>query len=303
MTDRRYADPSALRQAISDRLRQLARQRPGAQLADLQRQFAYDRLLCRVFVSEPEAWVVKGATALLARLGGSARHTVDLDLYRRDAGLEEAEVALRAAASLDLDDFFRFALSPGRRVAQGRASLRVPVIVYLGATEFARFHVDLVTGLAMTGEPDEVAPLVPLELPGVGSIRYRAYPIADHVADKVCALLELHPRAAGSAQASTRYRDLADLALITHTLSVAADELRRAIASEARRRGIELPEVLVAPQASGWRTGYARVARDVPRLPERDLDAALATVRRFIDPVLAGTASGRWTPHSLAWSV
>lgn len=303
MTERRYADPSALRQAITDRLRQLARQRPGAQVADLQRQFAYDRLLCRVFVSEPEAWVVKGATALLARLGGSARHTVDVDLYRRDAGLEEAELALRAAASLDLDDFFRFALSPGRRVAQGGATLRVPVIAYLGVTEFARFHVDLVTGLAMTGEPDEVAPLVPFEFPGIGSIRYRAYPIVDHVADKVCALLELHPRAAGSAQASTRYRDLADLALIAHTLSVAADELRRAIDSEVRRRGIELPEVLAAPQASGWRTGYARVARDVPGLPERDLDAALATVRGFIDPVLAGTASGRWTPYSLAWAV
>lgn len=141
------------------------------------------------------------------------------------------------------------------------------------------------------------------EFPGIGSIRYRAYPIVDHVADKVCALLELHPRAAGSAQASTRYRDLADLALIAHTLSVAADELRRAIDSEVRRRGIELPEVLAAPQASGWRTGYARVARDVPGLPERDLDAALATVRGFIDPVLAGTASGRWTPYSLAWSL
>jgi enamine deaminase RidA (YjgF/YER057c/UK114 family) len=47
----------------------------------------------------------------------------------------------------------------------------------------------------------------------------------------------------------------------------------------------------------------ARVAREVPGLPERDLDAAPATVRGFIDPVLAGTASGRWTPHSLAWSV
>ena len=31
MTDRGYADPVALRQAITDRLRQLAQERPGAQ--------------------------------------------------------------------------------------------------------------------------------------------------------------------------------------------------------------------------------------------------------------------------------
>lgn len=81
MTDRRYGEPAALRQALTDQLRRLALARPGAQLADLQRQFAYDRLLARVFVAEPEAWVVKGATALLARMHGSARHTVDIDLY------------------------------------------------------------------------------------------------------------------------------------------------------------------------------------------------------------------------------
>jgi hypothetical protein len=49
MTANRYGDPQALRQALSDRLRRLAAERPGVQLSDLHRQFAYDRLLCRVF--------------------------------------------------------------------------------------------------------------------------------------------------------------------------------------------------------------------------------------------------------------
>lgn len=52
----------------------------------------------------------------------------------------------------------------------------------------------------MTGEPDEVRPLVPLALPGIVAPNYRVYPIADHVADKLCALLETHPRATGPAQ-------------------------------------------------------------------------------------------------------
>jgi hypothetical protein len=303
MTERRYGDPAALRQALTDRLRLLVRQRRGAQLADLQRQFAYDRLLSRVFRTEPEAWVLKGATALLARMQGFARHTVDVDLYRRYASLGEAEAALRTAASVDLGDFFRFELSPGRRVAQGRATLRVPVTAYLGATEFARFHVDLVTGLAMTGEPDKVASLIPFEIPGIDPVPYWAYPLADHVADKVCAFLEVHPRAVGTAQPSTRYRDLADVALIAHSQPIDADELRRALASEVRRRGLELPEGLPSPKAAGWRAGYARVARDVPGLLERDLDSALATARRFFDPVFDGTAAGTWDPRTLTWSV
>ena len=302
MSEPRYADPGAMRQAITDRLRQLARERPGAQLADLQRQFAYDRLLARLFLTEPDAWVLKGATALLARLHGSARHTVGVDLYRQDAQLDVAEVALRAAAATDLGDFFRFTLAPGQRVAEGRTTLRVPIIVFLGATEFARFHVDLVTGIEMTGQPDEAEPLVPVELPGITTVRYRVYPVADHVADKVSAMLELHARAAGPAQASTRYRDLADLALIAHTQPVAARQLRRALTSEARRRGLELPTALPTPDAPGWRAGYARVARNVPGLPERDLDAAVATVSSFIDPALAGTAIGTWDPDRLAWS-
>jgi hypothetical protein len=302
MSERRYADPAALRRAIADRLRQLAHERPGTQLTDLQRQFAYDRLLARVFGVEPEAWVLKGAAALLARLGGSARHTLDVDLYRPDAGLDEAEAALRAAASADIADFFRFALDPGRRIAEGRATLRIPVTAFLGATVFARFHVDLVAGIAMTGRPDEVPPLVPIELPGIARVRYRVYPIADHVADKVCALLEVHPRAGGPAQASTRFRDLADLVVIAHTQPVVAGPLRRALTSEARRRGLSLPTRLATPGAPGWRTGYARVARDVPGLGERDLDAAMATGRRFLDPVLDGTARGSWQTDRLDWA-
>lgn len=302
MSEHRYANPGALRQAIADHLRHLARSRPGTQLADLQRQFAYDRLLTRVFGVEPDVWVLKGATALLARLAGAARHTLDIDLYRNEAPLDAAEAALRAAASADLGDYFRFTLEPGRRIAEGRATLRVPVTVYLGATEFARFHVDLVSGVLMTSEPDEVLPLVPIDLPGIVSVHYRAYPVVDHIADKVCALVETHPRTGRPAQPSTRYRDLADLAVIARTQSVGAAAVRTALTSESSRRGIELPTAFSAPDAPGWRTGYARVARDVPGLAERDLEAALATVKRFLDPVLGETAPGRWRPDRQHWA-
>lgn len=83
MSAPRYDNPQALRQALSDRLRPIAAE-SGTELSALLRQFAYDRLLCRLFSAEPERWVLKGATAMLARLEGHARHTLDVDLYRRD---------------------------------------------------------------------------------------------------------------------------------------------------------------------------------------------------------------------------
>jgi hypothetical protein len=296
-----YGDPLALSQAINDRLRALVRERHGSQLADLRRQFAYDRLLSRVFQGERDQWVLKGATAMLARLAGVARHTLDIDLYWSKGHLAEAEVALRAAAAVDLGDYFRFTLSPGRRIAQGLGAIRVPLAAYLGATVFANFHVDLVANLTMTGTPDEVPPLVPLNLPGIVSSTYRAYPVADHVADKVCALLELHPRQDDQPAPSTRYRDLADLAIFSHTARVDARALAIALSSEAMRRALTLPDRLVAPQAPGWRAGYSRIARDTPGLVERDVSAAIETVGRFIDPVLGHAAAGRWNPKSLTW--
>jgi hypothetical protein len=94
MTEAVYRSPQAMRQAVKDRLRRLAQDQPGTQLADLQRQFAYDRLLSRVFRVDPDQWVLKGAAAMLARLGARARHTLDIDLYGQQGNLDEAENAL-----------------------------------------------------------------------------------------------------------------------------------------------------------------------------------------------------------------
>ncbi len=137
----------------------------------------------------------------------------------------------------------------------------------------------------MTGVPDAVSPLVPLELPGLVVMSYSAYPLVDHVADKVCALLETHGRASGLRQPSTRFRDMADLAIFAHTISVGAAELGVALTSEAKRRSLTLPDNLAAPAGNDWPSGYARVARDAPQLKERDLVSAVEIVGRFIDPV------------------
>ena len=76
---RDYGSPTAFRQALTDKLKAKAKEGPWT-LAQLQRQMAYDRLLERLYLTS-EDWIVKGATALLARDIG-VRATIDIDLYR-----------------------------------------------------------------------------------------------------------------------------------------------------------------------------------------------------------------------------
>lgn len=178
-------------------------------------------------------------------------------------------------------------------------ALRVPVQADLGVKRFASFHVDLVAALTMTSAPDHFPRIVPIEIPGLTSTDYLVYPLADYIADKVCALHETHERTSGLREPSTRYRDLADLAVFAHTAIIDADELAAALDSETARRRLNLPPSVTVPTDANWRRGYARVARDVPLLPERDLDAALNTVRRFIDPALQQQARGTWEHGAL----
>lgn len=151
------------------------------------------------------------------------------------------------------------------------------------------------------GDPETAPPLVPVELSGVPRTSYRVYPIADHIADKICGLLERHLRSDGHTEQSTRYRDLADLVTFAHSASVAFDDLRRALESEAERRRLTLPGRLEVPSSSGWAAGYARISRDTPGLEERDLISAVNSAGRLIDPVLAGTANGHWDAATMTW--
>ena len=76
-----YGSPTALDTSIKDRLASAARASPYS-IAEMRRHIAYDRLLARVFLRDPDGWVLKGGTGLLARIPGVARHTADVDLFR-----------------------------------------------------------------------------------------------------------------------------------------------------------------------------------------------------------------------------
>jgi uncharacterized protein YyaL (SSP411 family) len=160
-----YGSPGAFRRALTDKLRAMAAATGPWSMADLQRQFAYDRLLVRLYPLD-DGWILKGSTALLAR-HIAVRHTIDVDVYRA-VGREQAERDLRAALLLDAGDWFTFDVGRGRQIADGVSGTRVFVDARIGTTTWAKFHVDVVAdGVRMTGDPDDVPALTALGLPGL----------------------------------------------------------------------------------------------------------------------------------------
>lgn len=300
-----YATARAFRTALRDRFAAAATYSGAHGIDELQRQFAYDRLLARVFTGvDRERWILKGAGALLARLP-DARHSRDIDMayvaesgQTEEAELEDAERSLRVAADSDLADHFRFEITrvtPLQEAAKGR---RLHLSAYLGS-KYATFHTDVVVGSIMTAKPDQFPPLTPVQVPGLTRPGYRLFPLADHVADKLCATIEVHQRD-GHVQPSTRVKDLVDLVLIASTQRPSAAQLRHALEVGTRLRGLVLPDRFVVPELQSWRAGYPRKANDAAaELPS--FDDAVRQAADFLDPVLAGIASGRWDPVLGLW--
>ena len=288
-----FATPKAFDRSLTDRIA-LTSTEVSYGVPQLRRQFAYGRLLARVFHHAPEDWVLKGATSLLARMPGQARHSMDVDLYF-SGGLERAINSLHEAADVDLGDFFTFDITPGGALSGATTGRVLRVTAYLGDKVFEVFRTDVVITHTMTTEPDLSPPLELVSVPGLRSVPYRTYPISDQIADKYSAMITTF-----SGRPSTRYRDLVDLALIVTTQCVDADLMRLALSSEQRRRGIDPGGTLELPSAD-WRDGFEKIVSEAPGVPQLDADAAIVLVRRFVDPILDGSASGLWDPQELLW--
>lgn len=289
----RYTTPAAFRRALTDRLKQAAKESRWS-FQQLQRQVAYDRLLERLYFVH-DGWIVKGATALLARDLGM-RGSLDVDVFLPIAR-EAAETDLRRATAMDIGDWFRFDVGPGSAIA-GNA-VRIAVTATIGATTWVAFHVDLVgSDLRMIGQPEDVPPLARGIIPEVSQRGYKAYPLVDHVADKVAAMYERH---GDSHVPSTRYRDLVDLVAIASGASVPAPLQRQALLSEFERRGLAEPERFDVPDRALWERGYPAEARRSLFSIGQTLDEALAVVRAFVDPLLANAAVGTWDRQLHQW--
>jgi hypothetical protein len=298
-----YRTGEALWEAVNQRIRQQVRADGELTTTNLQRQFVYNRFLARIFSADTEDWVLKGGSALLIRVR-SARHSQDLDLFRRSGTIAAAAAELAKAASIDLADHFRFEvelkeLRPERHGQAGTELAVLHVDAYAGVKRVGEFTVDVVIGSIVTAAPERIVPDAVVQVAGLRTPGYLLYPVVDHIADKVCATFELHPPASTP---SSRVRDLVDLVVIARTQSVEAQALRTAIEAERLHRG--LPQIHGYVTPPGWRATYARLARDVAECREhRTYAQAVGLVQSFLDPVLQDAeATGHWDPDISVWT-
>jgi len=289
-----YASADAFHAAVKARLLTAAADSPYS-VAELRRQFAYDRLLTRVFLHDPDHWVLKGATGLLARIPDQARHSMDVDLYFQGE-TDGAVTGLVAAADLDLSDYFTFDIEKAHDLVGHNPGTQIKVTSYIGDTMFMSFRIDAVIATNMTGTPEPTPGLSPITIDGLPTAAYRTYPVVDHIADKHAAMVATYQ----DGSPSTRYRDLVDLVLLATTQRPEAAALHTALTSEYHHRGLTPPTEVTLPSPN-WTAGYAHQASNVPDFAHPTAESGLAVVKAMLDPILAGRTSGRWDPEELAW--
>ena len=296
-----YRDATALWAAASARAKVVAAA-TGADVSTLLRRFVNERFLARVFHDTGGQWVLKGGTAVLARVN-DARTTKDVDLLHELQDIDAALERLRAAIAIDLDDHFRFVIT-GHEVSLAGAGqpridgYRVHVDAYCGTARRGSFGVDLVTGALMTSEPEVVIGTV-LHLRGLSSPPMRLYPVVDHVADKLCATQATYGTAGD--RPSSRVRDLVDLVVFARSQDIDGDSLIGAIRAEWVHRGLDGDPVFAPPPT--WERLYPPVAGRVRACEGlTTYAAAMEFVSGFLGPALDGSATGRrWSSERSVW--
>ena len=288
-----YRNAVDFRRALTDNMKAFCAN-GHVTMSQLQRHIAYDRLLERMYLVDHN-WIVKGATALLAR-SLTVRGTQDIDVALHQ-DLTVAIEHLTAAAQLDIGEWFAFDIRRIRISDRGVAS--ISITARLGQPVWCEFRVDLVDGRRVPyDQPEMVPPIARQLIPDSSPAGYFVTALTRHVAEKVAATYERH---GAQQRPSTRFRDLADLVSIARGAQLEAKALAASLASEFAYRGMQLPSHFSIPSRELWASGYSRVAREAALLDALTLDDALAEVSALLNPILGGRVSGQWSPLTRQW--
>lgn len=277
----KYRTSAAFRTALEARLK--AEQRDGVGLARLRKRVVFERLLARLHVVAPDAWVLKGGFALELRLGPQARTTKDIDVDWA-IGEDEAVGLLLDAAAVTLDDRFEFAIE---RVQVDddlpRGGQRWAVAATLAGREFERAAIDIGFAAGSVFEPEAIASSHLLDFADIAPVRIPTVSIEQHVAEK----LHAYTRTYAADMPSSRVKDLVDIVVIAHTTTIDADRLTRAIKEIFQRRGTHPVPHAVPPPPGDWGQGWRRLVANVPA--DEDVSIGHATAASFLDPILEKT--------------
>ena len=244
--------------------------------------------------------VLKGGVLLAAF--GERRPTRDIDLQTQ--GLDNDAEIIRAVicevAALRLDDGVVFdvdgAAAAVIRDEDAYSGVRVTMKAEL-ATARPHFHVDVNVGDPIVPAPED------LHLPRLlgGAVVVRGYPLVMVHAEKIVT-------AVARGTVNTRWRDFADIYLLSRRHSLAGAGLTASVRQVARHRRVDLVPLARSLDGYGeigqvrW-AAWRRRQQLEERLPDQFAEVVSAVVT-FADPVIGDTAAGlAWDPATGAWSL
>jgi Nucleotidyl transferase AbiEii toxin, Type IV TA system len=272
--------------------------RPTEELLSL---YTLEGFLDRLVVSaRSREFVLKGGVLLAAY--DLRRPTRDVDLQASAMANDAATVLalVTEIAGIERDDGLVYATGQATaetiRERDEYSGVRVSMGATL-ATAQLRFNVDVNVG-------DPVSPAAQLvEVPKLlgGSISVRGYPLVMVFAEKIVTAVQ-------RGTANTRWRDFADIYLLSRVHAVDGTVLAHSLAVVAGHRAAELAplaEVLAGFPGlaqTPW-AAWSRKQRLTDRLPTQ-FGEVLDAVTAFTDPVLRGQIEGQhWDPSQSGWRV
>jgi predicted nucleotidyltransferase component of viral defense system len=275
-----------------------ARNRPTAELLQL---YALEGFLARLPASPHAHQLVLKGGVLLAAFD-ARRPTKDVDLAARDMAndTETVRAAIQAVLEIELDDGFQFdsAATSAQTIREddSYSGVRVMVPCRLASAKL-NFHVDVNVGDPI--QPAPIAVSIP-RLLGGEPLTVTGYAIAMVLAEKIVTALQ-------RGLANTRWRDFADIALLSRGHTLDAAEVQTAIRTVADHRLVTLQPLREALSGfattaqPNWTTWRRRLQLDehLPASFAEVLDEVIA----FADPLMVVTpVDAIWRPTRVRWS-
>ena len=280
-------------------LQNLAR-RAGRPTDELHQVYALEGFLARLAQSAYAGKLVLKGGVLLAAYA-ARRPTRDVDLQGRWISNDTDQVLgiVRGIAAQHLDDGLVFdAASASAEMIRDDdvySGVRVSLTGSLSAARLT-FHVDVNVGDPIWPDPQ------PIKLPRLldGEIVVTGYPLPMVYAEKLVTALQ-------RGVANTRWRDFADVYLLSERHDVDGDELAVAVQRVAEYREVALAPLsqalegyatLAQPRWAAWR----RKHRLDDRLPQ-NFDVVLQRAFALAEPAVSGISrSQTWIARASAWT-
>lgn len=260
--------------------------------------YALEGMLARLASSDhADRFILKGGALLAAYQARRPTRGIDFAATGMSNEAEAVLQLIRQIAQIPMDDgliyYSETADADIIRDEDQYSGVRVNVNGSLARARFT-LHVDVNVGDPIWPAPSTIA------LPRLlgGQISIIGYPLAMVHAEKIVTAVE-------RATANTRWRDFADIYLLSRRHPATGNELIRAISTVAEHRKAALLPLATAlhsfPQLAQNRWSAWRRRQELASTPADFADLLIAVIA-FADPAITGDAKDKnWNPATLTW--